>query len=86
MITSLHKAVMVAGGREVILYTTIMGAVGILAPFISKENVELFQAIEMHMRQENPPLCGRDHLTFRSFYFPVKVLQIVSRRINLRTT
>ena len=24
------------------------------------------------MRQEQPPLAGRDHLAFRSFYFPVK--------------
>ena len=27
---------------------------------------------EMHMRAENPPLCGRDHLSYRSYYFPVK--------------
>ena len=27
----------------------------------------------MHLRQENPPLCGRDHLAYRSYYFPVKV-------------
>ncbi|XP_015378022.1 PREDICTED: splicing factor 3B subunit 3-like [Diuraphis noxia] len=26
----------------------------------------------MHMRSENPPLCGRDHLSYRSYYFPVK--------------
>lgn len=25
------------------------------------------------MRTEHPPLCGRDHLSFRSYYFPVKV-------------
>lgn len=25
------------------------------------------------MRSEFPPLCGRDHLSFRSYYFPVKV-------------
>lgn len=27
----------------------------------------------MHMRSENPPLCGRDHLSYRSYYFPVRV-------------
>uniref|UniRef100_A0A4W5MA66 RSE1/DDB1/CPSF1 C-terminal domain-containing protein n=1 Tax=Hucho hucho TaxID=62062 RepID=A0A4W5MA66_9TELE len=26
----------------------------------------------MHMHSEFPPLCGRDHLRFRSYYFPVK--------------
>lgn len=25
------------------------------------------------MRTEHPPLCGRDHLSFRSYYYPVKV-------------
>ncbi|VDK40746.1 unnamed protein product [Gongylonema pulchrum] len=33
---------------------------------------ELFQNLEMHMRVEYPPLCGRDHLAYRSYYFPVK--------------
>ena len=26
----------------------------------------------MHMRSEMAPLCGRDHLAFRSYYFPVR--------------
>jgi splicing factor 3B subunit 3 len=26
----------------------------------------------MHLRQEAPPLCGREQLLFRSAYFPVK--------------
>ena len=26
----------------------------------------------MHMRGENPPLAGRDHLAYRSSYYPVK--------------
>lgn len=25
------------------------------------------------MRSENSPLCGRDHLSYRSYYFPVRV-------------
>ncbi|KAI1707610.1 mono-functional DNA-alkylating methyl methanesulfonate n-term domain-containing protein [Ditylenchus destructor] len=33
---------------------------------------EFFQTLEMHMRVEFPPLCGRDHLAYRSFYAPVK--------------
>lgn len=28
--------------------------------------------LEMHMRQEAPPLAGRDHMAFRSAYFPVR--------------
>ena len=36
-----------------------------LYPFTSKEDCDFFQHLEMHMRQEHPPLLGRDHLAFR---------------------
>ena len=39
------------------------------------------------MRVEFPPLCGRDHLAYRSFYAPVKVVFVVifiSRNISTR--
>ena len=39
----------------------------------SVQDHDFFQHLEMHMRSEFPPLCGRDHLSFRSYYFPVKV-------------
>ena len=28
----------------------------------------------MHMRSDHPPLCGRDHMAFRSYYYPVKAV------------
>ncbi|RKP05741.1 CPSF A subunit region-domain-containing protein, partial [Thamnocephalis sphaerospora] len=71
-ITSIHKATLVAGGREIILYTTITGAVGVAIPFTSRDDVEFFQTLEMHMRSEASPLCGRDHLSYRSAYMPAK--------------
>lgn len=74
MVTSITRCQLIAGGRDVLLYTTLMGAVGILAPFLSREDVEFFQTLEMQMRTEVPPLCGRDHLAYRSFYIPVKVI------------
>ena len=55
------------------LYTTLHGAIGVFVPFVSREDVDFFTHLEMHVRQENNPLCGRDHLAYRSFYFPVKV-------------
>lgn len=58
--------------HQVLLYTTIMGGVGALLPFSSKEDLELCQALEMHLRQEAPPLSGKDQLVFRSSYFPLK--------------
>ena len=34
--------------------------------------VDFFSHLEMHLRQETSPLCGRDHLSYRGAYFPVK--------------
>ncbi|KAK6043445.1 hypothetical protein COOONC_19050 [Cooperia oncophora] len=34
---------------------------------------DFFQNLEMHVRANFPPLCGRDHLAFRSYYHPCKV-------------
>lgn len=36
------------------------------------QDMDFFLHLEMHMRQEHPPLSGRDHLAFRSSYFPVR--------------
>jgi splicing factor 3B subunit 3 len=69
---SITKASLVPGVPEAIIYSTIMGTIGALVPFVSREDVDFFSHLEMHMRQENPPLCGRDHLSYRSYYFPVK--------------
>ena len=54
------------------MYTTIMGSVGSFVPVQSRDDADFFQLLEMHLRQENPPLCGRDHLVYRSYYHPVK--------------
>jgi splicing factor 3B subunit 3 len=71
-VTRVVKAALSPGGAEALLYTTTFGTIGCLLPFASREDVDLFSHLEMHMRTYNPPLCGRDHLAFRSFYFPVK--------------
>ncbi|KDR20301.1 splicing factor 3B subunit 3 [Zootermopsis nevadensis] len=69
---SLQRATLIPGGSESLVYTTLSGTVGVLVPFTSHEDQDFFQHLEMHMRSENPPLCGRDHLSFRSYYYPVK--------------
>ncbi|CAJ2631057.1 unnamed protein product [Trifolium pratense] len=72
LISSLQKASLIPGGGECILYGTIMGSIGALHAFTSRDDVDFFSHLEMHMRQDNPPLCGRDHMAYRSAYFPVK--------------
>lgn len=73
MITSLHKSPMVAGGAQILVYSTISGGIGAFAPFVSQDDVDLFQSLEVHMRTEAPPLCGRDQQAFRSYFLPVRV-------------
>ncbi|GAA5883317.1 hypothetical protein JCM16303_006687 [Sporobolomyces ruberrimus] len=72
IITSIQKVSLVAGGRDILLYTGLMGTVGVLVPFVSNEDVDFFSTLEMHLRAEAPSLVGRDHLTYRSSYAPVK--------------
>ncbi|KAG6812703.1 pre-mRNA-splicing factor rse1 [Tricholoma furcatifolium] len=72
IITSIHKVSLVAGGREVLLYTGLHGTIGILLPFVSKEDVDFISTLEQHMRTEQSSLVGRDQLSFRGYYVPVK--------------
>ncbi|OAX33849.1 hypothetical protein K503DRAFT_836197 [Rhizopogon vinicolor AM-OR11-026] len=74
LITSIHRVSLVAGGREVLLYTGIHGTIGILVPFVSKEDVDFISTLEQHMRTEQGSLVGRDHLSWRGYYVPVKAV------------
>ncbi|CCG81469.1 putative Nuclear mRNA splicing factor [Taphrina deformans PYCC 5710] len=70
--TSIQKCTFVAGGRSVLMITGLMGSISLLIPFVAKEDVEFFQQLETHMRSEDAPLGGRDHLMYRGYYAPPK--------------
>ncbi|KAI9758926.1 MAG: pre-mRNA-splicing factor rse1 [Chaenotheca gracillima] len=70
--TSVQKTQLVAGGRDVLFWSGLQGTLGILVPFVSREDVDFFQTLEQHLRSEDAPLAGRDHLIYRSYYVPVK--------------
>ncbi|CAI0443006.1 unnamed protein product [Linum tenue] len=72
VVSSVQKASLIPGGGECIIYGTMMGSLGALLPFNSRDDVDFFSHLEMHLRQDHPPLCGRDHMAYRSSYFPVK--------------
>ena len=74
LITSIHKVSLVAGGREVLHYTGLHGTVGILVPFVSKEDVDFISTLEQHMRTEQSSMVGRDQLSWRGYYVPVKAV------------
>ncbi|KAI9651788.1 MAG: pre-mRNA-splicing factor rse1 [Trizodia sp. TS-e1964] len=70
--TSIQKTQLVVGGRDVLIWSGLQGTIGILIPFVSREDVDFFQTLEQHLRSEDAPLAGRDHLIYRSYYVPVK--------------
>ncbi|KAL1999187.1 hypothetical protein VTN02DRAFT_4905 [Thermoascus thermophilus] len=70
--TSLQKTQLVPGGRDILVWTGFQGTVGMFIPFVSREDVDFFQSLEMQLAAQNPPLAGRDHLIYRSYYVPVK--------------
>jgi splicing factor 3B subunit 3 len=47
VVTSITKIPLVPGGREVLVYTTISGSVGVLIPFVSSDDVEFMSLVEM---------------------------------------
>ena len=70
--TSIQKTQLVAGGRDILVWTGIQGTIGIFIPFVGREDVDFFQSLEQHLRSEDAPIAGRDHLIYRSYYVPVK--------------
>ena len=77
----MQKTSLVSTANEVILYSTSMGSIGAFYPFETKEvyiffieDVDFFVHLEMFLRQEHNPLGGRDHISFRSAFLPVKVI------------
>ncbi|CAF9928539.1 pre-mRNA-splicing factor rse1 [Imshaugia aleurites] len=70
--TSIQKTQLVAGGRDVLVWTGLQGTLGIFVPFVGREDVDFFQTLEQHLRSEDAPLAGRDHLIYRGYYAPVK--------------
>jgi splicing factor 3B subunit 3 len=69
---AVHKTNLVAGGRDCLLWAGLQGTIAIQIPFVSREDVDFFQTLEQHLRTEDAPLAGRDHLIYRSYYAPVK--------------
>lgn len=70
--TSICKTNLVVGGQDILLWSGLSGTIGVLIPLTSRENADFFQTLEMHLRTEDAPLAGRDHLMYRGYYAPVK--------------
>ncbi|KAF2860189.1 hypothetical protein K470DRAFT_258155 [Piedraia hortae CBS 480.64] len=72
--TSIQKTSLVAGGQDVLFWSGLQGTLGVLIPFVTRDDVEFFTQLQQLLRTENAPLSGRDHLAYRSYYVPVKAV------------
>jgi len=71
-VMALVRTTLAPGGSEVLLYATVAGQIGCFLPLATREEADFFTMLEMHLRQELPPLCGRDHMAYRSYHFVIK--------------
>lgn len=86
---SIQKTSLVPGGKDILLWGGLQGTIGILIPFVSREDVDFFQNLEGQLRTEDAPLAGRDHLIYRGYYVPVKGAidgDLCERYVRLDTT
>lgn len=72
IVSSIQRTALTPGRADCIVYTTICGTLGALIPFSFKDEFEFFQTLEWHLRSQDENLCGRNHLSFCSMFFPVK--------------
>lgn len=72
--TCITKCTFKMQGKDVLLVSTVSGGLIAMVPIISKEDGVFFQHLEMYLRQEFGNLVQRDHLSFRSYFGPVKAV------------
>jgi len=73
VVTSIQKCSLVVGGPEVLLLATVTGGIYAILPFSSRDDAQFFQHLEMFLRQEASSLAGRDHMSYRSYFQPVRM-------------
>jgi splicing factor 3B subunit 3 len=69
---AIQKTSLTPGGDPVVFWAGLQGTLGVFIPFNRRRDVKMFQQLELAMRQEDKPICGRDHLAYRGYYAPVK--------------
>ena len=72
VVTSIVKKPLVMGGNEMLVYSTILGGIGTLMPFVLPKKVEFFETLERHLRKEVDFLSGWRHVAYRSYFAPVQ--------------
>jgi len=60
------------GTEESIVYSTISGSISALTPLLTRAEIDLLQKLEHQMRDKSVSLCGREHLAYRSKFYPAR--------------
>lgn len=58
--------------KQCIVYNTIDGTVGTITPLRNRADASFAQSLEREMRSRYKSVCGRDHISYRSSFQPVK--------------
>lgn len=61
-----------AASRGGLVYGSVEGGIGVLAPFQGSADWEFAKGVENHVRKAWVSPCGRQHIAFRSAFYPVK--------------
>ena len=75
LVTSMRKASFLPNTdsrRDAVVFCTVNGGIGALLPFESRTDVDFFAHLELHLRSKYPTLSGREHMSYRSYFAPVK--------------
>jgi splicing factor 3B subunit 3 len=72
MVTSIKKVQFIVGCSEVLVAATVSGELHVLMPITSKGDLDFFSSLEKYMQANYKPLCGRVHMSYRSYYQPVR--------------
>ncbi|KAF2874009.1 CPSF A subunit region-domain-containing protein [Massariosphaeria phaeospora] len=69
---AIQKTNLISGGERIIFWAGLQGTLGVLIPFSSRRQHKMFQQLELLLQTADPPISGRSHLAFRSYYTPSK--------------
>ena len=72
IVTAIQKCTLAPGRSEILLYGTVFGSIGSFVPFASRDDLDFFANLELHLRKLYKNILGRDHFQYRSYSTPVK--------------
>ena len=70
--TSLNRASLFPGKKEVLISAGVMGGIRAFLPLSGVKDIDFLKQLESFMGDNLQTLCGRNHVSYRSYFQPVK--------------